>query len=104
MHNYFVHVENYGRYVFSYWLDTGSTNANSTISIPSNESITAVYKIVPQPPTGLGAIAVSSSQINLFWNAPSNYGSSPITSYEIKRSTDGSTCSVRSKERRVGKY
>src|SRR2546426_6084335 len=41
--NYFVHVENYGRYVFSYWLDTGSTNANRNISIPSNEFITTVY-------------------------------------------------------------
>ena len=92
--NYFVHVANYGRYVFSNWLDTGSTNANRTISISSNESITAVYKVAPQPPTGLTATAVSSSQINLFWNAPSNYGSSPITSYEIKRSTDGSTWSV----------
>ena len=88
---YTVHVENFGKFMFSHWLDTGSTDANRTISITTNESITAVYKTVPQPPTGLNATAVSSSQINLNWNAPTNDGGSSVTSYEIKRSTDGST-------------
>jgi len=91
---YTVHVENFGKYMFSHWLDTGSTDANRTISITSNESITAVYKTLPQPPTNLVAAAVSSSQINQSWTAPSNNGSSPVTSYEIKRSTDGSTWSI----------
>jgi len=91
---YTVHVENFGKFIFSHWLDTGSTDANRTISITSNESITAVYKTVPQPPTKLAATAVSSSQMNLTWNAPTNNGGSPVTSYEIKRSTDGSTWKV----------
>jgi hypothetical protein len=47
-----------------------------------------------QPPTGLTATAFYSSQINLSWSAPTNNGGSPVTSYEIKRSTDGSTWSV----------
>jgi hypothetical protein len=89
--NYFIHVENYGKYVFSYWLDTGSTNANRTISISSNNSITAVYKTVPAHPTGLTATAVSSSKINLSWIAPSNNGGSPIIYYNIERSTNGGT-------------
>src|SRR6267143_1425252 len=92
--NYTVHVENFGKFMFSHWLDTGSTDSNRTISITSNESITAVYKTVPQPPTGLNATAFSSSQINLNWNAPTNDGGSPVTSYELKGSTDGSTWSV----------
>ena len=92
--NYTVHVEDYGNYKFNRWADTSSTDANRTISITSDNTITAVYKTVPQPPTGLNATAVSSSQMNLTWNAPTNNGGSPVTSYEIKRSTDGSTWSV----------
>lgn len=48
----------------------------------------------PAAPSGLSASAVSSSQIDLMWNAPDN-GGSPITGYEIERSLDGgSTWSV----------
>jgi hypothetical protein len=43
------------------------------------------YTDVPQPPTNLTATAVSSSQINLNWTAPSNNGGSPITHYVIYR-------------------
>jgi YVTN family beta-propeller protein len=87
--NYTVNVENYGKYIFDHWLDTGSTDANRTVSITSNDAITAVYKTVPQPPTSLEATTASSSQINLSWNAPANNGGSAITGYEIQRSTNG---------------
>ena len=66
-------------------------------SPPSNTATatTLTPVTVPQPPTGLGATADSSSQITLNWNAPSNNGGSAITGYEIERSTDsGSTWSV----------
>src|SRR2546422_238625 len=41
------------------------------------------------PPTNLTARVISSSQINLSWNAPSDTGGSVITGYKIERSTDG---------------
>src|SRR2546425_680716 len=41
------------------------------------------------PPTNLTARIISSSQINLSWNAPSDNGGSVITGYKIERSTDG---------------
>ena len=86
---YTVHVEDYKKYMFSYWLDTGSINANRTVSITSNTTITAVYKTVPQPPTRLNATMNSQSQFNLSWNTPSDDGGSPITGYGVQRSTDG---------------
>src|SRR5574337_1801282 len=66
-------------------------------SPPSNTATatTLTPVTVPQPPTGLGATADSSSQITLNWNAPSNNGGSAITGYKIERSTNaGSTWSV----------
>jgi YVTN family beta-propeller protein len=49
----------------------------------------------PQSPTGLTATAISSSQIDISWNAPSDNGGSAITGYDIERSTDnGNTWSV----------
>ncbi|HEX5457198.1 MAG TPA: spherulation-specific family 4 protein, partial [Candidatus Nitrosotalea sp.] len=44
---------------------------------------------VPNAPAGLTSTAVSSSQINLSWIAPSNNGGSTITGYKIDRSTNG---------------
>ncbi|CAD6368372.1 exported hypothetical protein [metagenome] len=39
---------------------------------------------VPSSPTDVTATAISSNQINIFWNAPSNDGASPITGYKIE--------------------
>jgi hypothetical protein len=44
--------------------------------------------IVPSPPTGLAATTVSSSQISLSWNVPSDSGVSAIMGYKIERSVD----------------
>jgi hypothetical protein len=38
----------------------------------------------PGAPTNLSATAVSPTQVNLVWSAPSNIGSSPITGYRSK--------------------
>lgn len=43
----------------------------------------------PPPPIGLTATTVSSIPINLSWTAPACDGGSPITGYEVDRSTDG---------------
>jgi len=40
--------------------------------------------IVPNPPTSLTARAVSPTQINLSWTAPTNNGGPPVTGYKIE--------------------
>ncbi len=52
---------------------------------------TSDYHIDMAAPTELTTTAVSSSQINLSWTAPSNNGGSPITGYKIERSTKASS-------------
>jgi titin len=42
---------------------------------------------VPGSPTGLTSVAVSPTQVNLFWTAPSSDGGSAITGYKIEYKT-----------------
>ncbi len=74
---------------------TGSYGGDLTHSTSSGAASLTVSDTLPGAPTGLAATAMSSSQINLSWTAPSNNGGSTIKGYEIDRSTDGgSTWSI----------
>src|SRR5207245_222589 len=64
----------------------GTSAPSNTASATTNSAATA-----PSPPTGLTATAVSSSQINISWTAPTNNSGRVITGYKIERSTDGGT-------------
>src|SRR5206468_9733879 len=56
---------------------------------------TTTYSAPPGAPTNLSASPVSSTQIALSWNAPSNNGGSPIIGYRVERSADnGATWSI----------
>ena len=97
---YSVCVANWQGITFNHW-DDGSVNYCRTFTISQSTTFTAYYSTggttptVPGSPAGLAATAVSSSQINLSWTAPSNNGGSAITGYRIDRSSDnGSTWST----------
>jgi hypothetical protein len=45
---------------------------------------TSPTSTVPNAPTGLAATAISSSQVNLSWTAPTNNGGSTLTGYQIE--------------------
>ncbi|HYL65689.1 MAG TPA: fibronectin type III domain-containing protein [Nitrosopumilaceae archaeon] len=76
----------------AYMYRVSAINAVGT-SVPSNtaSATTSGTTTAPQPPTGLTASTISTSQINLSWTTPSNNGGSAITGYKIERSTDSGT-------------
>jgi Fibronectin type III domain len=88
---YVVYVSNWQNIVFNHW-DDGSTNPQRNVTPIQSTTLTAYYSTgstatPPQPPTGLAAAAVSTSQINLSWTAAYN-GGSAIIGYKVERSTD----------------
>src|SRR5256712_4069079 len=96
---YTVFAANFQNTVFNHWSD-GNTNPSRAITPTQSTTLTAYYSTSstttpppsptsPSSPTGLTATTVSSSQINLSWTAPIVDGGSPVTGYEIDRSTDG---------------
>src|SRR3989441_550086 len=96
---YTVFAANFQNVVFNLWSD-GNTNPSRAITPTQSTTLTAYYSTSstttpppsptsPSSPTGLTATTVSSSQINLSWTAPIVDGGSPVTGYEIDRSTDG---------------
>jgi hypothetical protein len=76
--------------------DSGnSVIASSPASIYGGDMFSVtVSSTAPTSPTGLTAVPVLSSQINLSWSAPSDDGGSPITGYKIERSVSGGPFSV----------
>src|SRR3989441_1123722 len=96
---YTVFAANFQNVVFNHWSD-GNTNPSRAITPTQSTTLTAYYSTSstttpppsptsPSSPTGLAATATSTSQINLSWTAPIVDGGSPVTGYEIDRSTDG---------------
>ncbi|MFN3655253.1 MAG: fibronectin type III domain-containing protein, partial [Candidatus Nitrosotenuis sp.] len=59
----------------------GTSIASSEVSATPTSSSTGTY---PGAPTGLIATAVSPTQVNLYWSAPSNNGGYPISGYKIE--------------------
>ncbi len=59
-----------------------SGKSNEASATPSTTSSTQT-KEKPGPPRSLAATAVSPTQINLSWRAPSDDGNSPITGYKV---------------------
>ncbi len=97
--HYIIYANSFKDVIFHHW-DDGTVNPARNITPTASATMTAFYSTgtaagTPQQPTGLMAMANSSSQINLKWNAPSNNGGSAITGYKIERSLDsGTTWSV----------
>ena len=50
----------------------------------SNVAFATTDPAVPGPPTGLGARAISTSEIELSWNTPADDGGSPVTGYRVQ--------------------
>src|SRR6185437_10483978 len=76
---------------YTYRVSAINSVGTSSPSNTSSATTQSAQVTVPQPPTGLTANTISSSQINLSWTAPSDNGGSTITGYEIERSQDNGT-------------
>ena len=68
---------------YNYRVSAINSIGTGSASAPANAT-TPVLQTIPLQVTGLTATAVSTSQINLSWTAPSD-GGSPITGYKIDR-------------------
>lgn len=69
------------------------SNTTSPVTIFGGDVYSAITT-EPQPPTKLIATAVSSSEIDLSWTAPTDDGGSPITSYKIERFDNGTVTTI----------
>jgi len=77
------------------WTANNGGDMWDDIAIELKASGTSEPPGTPGAPTSLVANTVSSSTIDLNWNAPTNNGGSPVTAYMIERSTDnGNTWST----------
>lgn len=95
-------TNSHAQFQYTFGPQAFQTSGNYTVVVTHlptgiNGSTVFTYTLYTSPaaPTALTADAVSSSQINLSWTAPSNNGGSAITGYMIERSNNtGSTWST----------
>ena len=88
---YTVTTSDYLNWEFDHWED-GSQIGPRDISLTSDTTISAYYLTIPPTPTStvpdapinLVATAVSSSQINLSWEAPTDDGGEAISGYQVE--------------------
>ena len=66
------------------------SNPGLTLAAAAEVAVKVVRLHAPGAPTGLAATAMSSTQIDLSWNAPATDGGRDITGYRIEVSPDGS--------------
>ncbi|HEY8110778.1 MAG TPA: fibronectin type III domain-containing protein, partial [Candidatus Nitrosotenuis sp.] len=66
-----------------YTITAFATSEKSSLEVTVQPK-SASASTAPGAPTGLTATAVSATQINLSWSAPSNNGGYPITGYKIE--------------------
>lgn len=78
-----------GNTTYTYSVSAINTDGSGPASNAASATTPSTTATAPQPPTGLGSVAVSPSQISLSWSAPSNDGGSAVTGYMVERSTDG---------------
>lgn len=81
---YTVQVDDYGSCNFAYWLDTGSTNSQRSISVTSDSSVTAVYNC--GSPTQSSGVTVKSvnqngAQIDGYYTVLFQYGNTINTGF-----------------------
>ena len=61
-----------------------SSESNEDMATPTSASEPEEELIVPNPPTGVTATALSPTEIRITWNAPESNNSPPVTSYQIE--------------------
>ena len=69
----------------AYMYRVSAINAVGTSAASSTVTASTLAAMAPGAPTGLTATAVSGSQIDLSWAAPTNTGGSAITGYLVER-------------------
>ena len=75
-------------------INSAGTSNPSAEAIAQPTSTSGSGNTAPNPPSSLSATAVSPTQINLSWTAPSNTGGTPIIGYKIERKSGTGSYSI----------
>ena len=67
---------------------SASSTANAVVD---DISATTTPNGVPAAPTGVKAVAVNGTDVEIYWTAPTNYGGAPVTDYIVEWSANGTS-------------